>query len=312
MSTTPTETERRRFLLVSNPIAGPAGRSLTEEVVHALAARGADVTRLDDADAVSQHDWSRAAGRFDAAVAAGGDGTIRALGARLAGSALPVGIIPRGTGNVFASEIGLPHGAEAIADILMRGSQIRIRGARANGAPFYLMAGVGFDGEIVHRLDLPAKRLIGRAAYTRPTLAALAGSQPRLVCRIDGAPHEAAHDVGWVLVANAGRYGGSFRLTERAGLDKDGLAVILFRRGGRLRRMMDLLALGLGRLEYAPGVTILPAMRVAVTAEGCAAVQLDGDDFGQTPVEIVWGEPELNLIVPEAYAAAFAARRAGA
>jgi diacylglycerol kinase family enzyme len=304
MTDAPAATSRRRFLLVENPIAGVSRRTLTDDVVRALELRGAAVTRLGAEADLARVGWAEAAARYDAVIAAGGDGTVRALGRCVAATDLPVGLIPRGTGNVLAEEVGLPRTPGAIADLLMSGPVVRIRGARANGEPMFLMAGIGFDGDVVHRLDLGLKRSVGKAAYAMPALAAMGASQPRLSVRIDGGePLEA----GWVVVANARRYGGSFHLSRQAGLGNDGLVVVLFARGGPLRRAGQLLALGAGRLDRIAGVRMLPATRVLIASADRAPVQIDGDAFGAVPVDMVWGEPRLALIVPEAYAAAFAA-----
>lgn len=295
---------RRRFLVLENPMAGIARRTLTDSVVHELQARGCAVMRLAAGSDPAGVDWDAAARGHDAVIAAGGDGTVRALAGHLSGRGLPIGLIPRGTGNVLSAEIGLPRTAGAIADVLIGGPVVRLKGARANGRPFFLMAGVGFDGETVHRLDLALKRRVGRWAYIAPVLAALAQPEPRLEVRIDGgAPREA----GWVLIANAQRYGGRFRLSHRAGLAHDGLIVFLFSRGGRARRVADLMALATGTLDRMPGVAVEQAARVSVASPDPAAAQIDGDDFGTVPLDIEWGEPELALIVPEAYAATLAA-----
>ena len=301
-----TAPERRRFLLVSNPVAGRTGNALIASVVRALIARGATVTQVPDGQDMNGLKDGDADKFRPARASAGGDGTVRAVGTILAGTPMPIGLIPRGTGNVLAEEIRLPREPVKIARILMTGPCLSIPGARINGEPFYLMAGIGFDGEIIQRLDVATKRAAGKLAYVRPTLAALRLEDPALTVEVDGAAHEA----GWVLVSNAYRYGGSFRLTGKAGLEMDGLVAILIPRSGRLRRMVQLLALGAGRLEQVPGVKILPARRIKVTAARPVAVEVDGDDFGAAPVEIVWGEPVLPLIVPQSYANRWAAAHA--
>jgi diacylglycerol kinase family enzyme len=302
MTDAPAAARRRRFLLVENPIAGVSRRTLTDDVVRALEERGAVVTRLGTEADLAGVDWAEVARRYDAVIAAGGDGTVRALGRSVAATGLPLGLIPRGTGNVLAEEVELPRSPDAIADVLTTGPVVRIRGARANGEPMFLMAGIGFDGDVVQRLDLGLKRSVGKAAYAMPALAAIGARQPRLSVRIDGGePLEA----GWVVVANARRYGGSFQLSRRAGLRNDGLIVVLFPLGGPIRRAGELLALGAGRLDRMRGVRILPARRVSIRSADRAPVQIDGDAVGSLPLEMEWGEPQLALIVPEAYAASF-------
>lgn len=291
---------RTRFLLYENPIAGVARRTLTDDVVTVLQRRGSAITRLSPGVDLLPLDWGHLAAQHDAIVSAGGDGTLRHVAARIPADMLPIGIIPRGTGNVLAEEIGLTRSAARIADTLMHGPAAIATGARANGQPFYLMAGIGFDGETVRRLDAGIKQKWGKPAYTRPVLSSLAMPEPTLRVLADGGRQA---DAGWVLVANSRHYGGSFKLSSRAGLHRPGLLIYLLPRGGLARRLTHLTALSLGALDRLPGVRIWEATEVDIRSDFPSAVQIDGDPFGTLPLKIKWGEPELALIVPETYAA---------
>ncbi len=290
---------RTRFLLYENPIAGVARRTLTDDVVSVLQRRGCSVTRLSPGIDLQTLNWGRLASDHDAIVSAGGDGTLRYVAARLPANVLPIGLIPRGTGNVLAEEIGLTRSPARIAEALMHGPVVTATGARANGEPFYLMAGIGFDGETVRRLDTGIKQKWGKPAYTRPVLSSLAMPEPTLRVTADG---RRLAEAGWVLVANSRRYGGAFKLTDRAGLHQSGLIVYLLPRGGLARRLTHITALGIGALERLPGVEVWPATEIEINSDFPSAVQVDGDPFGTLPLKIKWGEPELALIVPEAYA----------
>jgi diacylglycerol kinase family enzyme len=281
---------------VHNPTAGVKGGSIVRKVVAALEAQGATV----DIAAPREEDGAGmsplAVAGYDAVIAAGGDGTIRALSDAVGG--LPVGIIPAGTGNVLATEIGLSRSAAAIADVLVRGADIEIEGGYANGAPFFLMAGAGFDGAVVHALDVGLKRRIGKAAYTLPALRTLLTRPVPLEVTVDGAAHAAR----WVVVTKASRYGGSFVISREAGVLKPGLRAVLFSSHSRLVLVRQLLALAAGKLESEAGVDILPCRHVTVDGPVLVPVQIDGDDFGFTPLAVEAGGPRLRLIVPPAFA----------
>jgi diacylglycerol kinase (ATP) len=283
---------RRRFLLVHNPTAGRRGQTLAAEAVAELEARGCEImTRpsgasLDDRDAP------------DAIIAAGGDGTVRALAVLAASLDVPLGIVPVGTGNVLATEIGMPRDATAVADILMCGTAVAIQGGTANGAPFFLMAGAGFDGEAVKGLDVPTKRRFGKLAYTWPGLRALASRPVPLTITIDGAVHRGR----WVVVANARHYGGSFVIAPKADIRRAGFEAVVFKSFGRLRTMRQLAAISVGRLERETHVEIVPCRHVTVTAQSPVPVQVDGDAFGSTPLVVGPDGPRIKLIVPEAFA----------
>src|SRR5262249_33429038 len=139
---------RHRFFVVENPGAGIAGSPLVEDVVRLLCRNGASVVRAASSlDIMSVRRTLRSAadsGQYDALVAAGGDGTIRQAAASLLGTDAALGIIPVGTGNVLAHEIGLARTASAIARMLQEGPAVRVACAEANGEPFLLMVGAGF------------------------------------------------------------------------------------------------------------------------------------------------------------------------
>jgi diacylglycerol kinase (ATP) len=295
---------RQRFFLMENPAAGIAGSPLVEDVVRELARQGASITRARGSDIAAARDAAREAaaeGKYDAIVAAGGDGTIRHIAAALLGSEASLGIIPVGTGNVLAHEIGLAATAGAVASMLREGPAVRMACAHANGEPFLLMVGVGFDARVVAALDQRLKSRIGKAAYAGPLLSAMIRPADRLVVEVDGHAHSAT----WAVIANSRHYGGRFMLAPRAGIHQRGLQAVLFKTHSRsvlLGQLLGLLAKG--RLE--PGgrrgneVETLMCSRVTVTAHHPVPMQIDGDVFGATPVEIDAGSQELRLIVPTA------------
>jgi diacylglycerol kinase (ATP) len=88
-------------------------------------------------------------GRFDAVVAAGGDGTAHDAAEGLIGYSTPLGILPLGTGNVFARELNLPGSPEALAGTLLSSEAHPIPVGQVNGRPFLFVVGVGFDAEAV-------------------------------------------------------------------------------------------------------------------------------------------------------------------
>src|SRR6202012_3309799 len=123
--------------------------------------------------------------RFDAVAVAGGDGTINEAVNGIVHSGLPLAILPLGTANVLAQELGLPHAPEALAEIAALSPSRSIVPAEIITAErnepwrFLLMAGIGFDAEVVAHLNLKLKRKIGKGAYAIGSLAQLAGHERR-------------------------------------------------------------------------------------------------------------------------------------
>ncbi len=293
---------RSRFFLADNPRAGYGSRRTLEAVLTALTAAGAVVTRataVSETEAFAAMTRALASGSYDALLVAGGDGTIR-LGAKAAlGTGIPVGVIPLGTGNVLAHEVGLPTSPTDIATLLLEGPVRNVSAARANGELFLLMAGAGFDGRIIAALDMRLKQRLGKLAYAGPMLRALAQRPDALEVTIDaGAPISAA----WVVVANANRYAGAFVMAPRTSIDRPGLQAILFT-GTRAARLRQLMALARGHLEAVASragetVTMRPCRTVVVRARQPVPVQLDGDAFGTTPLDVEAADVSVPMILP--------------
>lgn len=299
---------RHRFLLISNPIAGRVGRSLLAPVVAKLEQSGAVITRPCDPTIEAAGDAIRSAARdgtIDAVVAAGGDGTLRMVAAGLLDTSVPVGLVPLGTGNVMAHELALPADPGELAQLLLQGPTVPLHAIRANGEPFFLMAGAGFDGAVVAGLDHRWKHRLSKLAYVPPVLAALRQPLPRLEVKVDGVRHGAS----WAIVANACRYGGRFRLVPHTHALDDGLHAVLFQARDRLTLTARLLDLARGNLLGRPDVLMLPCRRVSIRANGPVPVQIDGDAAGTTPLDIEGGDRAVQLIVPEAIARGSARRR---
>jgi diacylglycerol kinase family enzyme len=294
-------TMRRRFFLIANPGAGLTGSPLVDAVANALLRAGVELTLTQPADSDTARRQAReaaASARYDAILAAGGDATIRQVAATLIGTETPLGIIPVGTGNVLAHEIGLAPQASAIADMLLRGPVIQAVCARANDEPFLLMAGAGFDGRVIAALDHRLKSHVGKAAYAGPMLGALAHPVDTLTVTVDGTPHQAS----WAVISNARHYGGNFVMARRTGIRERGLQAILFKAENRAVLVGQLMALAMGTLDERSAshgdVEMLPCLRATVTAQNPVPTQIDGDAFGSTPLQIEAGAADLHLIVP--------------
>ena len=302
---------RKTFALVFNARAGVARPRLLDGVLAHLKGSNADVFQVaarSSEEAAQRIREIAATHAADAVIAAGGDGTFRAIATGAAGTSLPVGFLPLGTGNVLAYEIGLKKNADFIAAYLLGDPIIPVQGSLINGEPFFLMAGAGYDARIVHQLDYQTKRLVGRAAYTAPVLRTIRHGAERFDVAVDGKPFGAS----WVIVTRASRYGGSFVLTRETCVGTGQMLAILIdapSRAGLLRASVEL---GLGRLAAAgsrPGfVTVLPASRVVVGRQLQAPLQVDGDDAGLSPADIVAEGPVVQLVVPPAYAATLSKR----
>ena len=289
----------RRFIhIILNPTAGRRKRHLLDDVVGRLRAAGADVTIELTEAAGHATELARAAaraGRADVVVAAGGDGTINEVARGLLGQGVPLGIVPLGTANVLAIEIGLPLRAENVASMLLGGPAELIGTGLVQGEIFLMMVGIGFDGEIVHGIDPKLKRLWGKGAFIWSGLRIwMRGPARDIRLVVDGREKRAA----WAIVTNGRHYAGPYVLAPDAKITQPGLTLFLFRKPSRFAFAVYLAALGLGLVPRLRSVEVLPARRIDFPGPEGLAVEVDGDDRGTLPQTVEQGTQFLRMVVP--------------
>jgi YegS/Rv2252/BmrU family lipid kinase len=165
------------------------------------------------------------AGQVDLVLASGGDGTVTACAEGLAGSGVPLGVLPAGTGNLLARNLGLPLSLEEALAVGLGGTDRRLDVGTANGRVFVAMAGLGFDAELLDSTGEPLKRRLGWAAYALSGLRHLADRPVRASVRADGGP-VLRRRASSVLIGNVGALQGGVRLLPGAEPD-DGVLDLL-------------------------------------------------------------------------------------
>lgn len=301
-----TESARRTILVIFNPTAGGARRRLLSKVVDRLRDRGRTVvlrptTKSGDAEAFAR-EVAAGGGAVegvapDLVVAAGGDGTMNEVVNGLAGGTTPLAILPMGTANVLAAEIGLGLSPDAVADAILSGSVTPIHLGVANGRRFALMAGIGLDADVVATVDLGLKRRTGKLAYAVATFMRwMEYRKRRFRILIDGKVHEAAAAV----VANGHFYAGRFVCAAEARLTEPELHVCLFEKPGRWQALYYMLALFGGFLSRLKTFRVVRAREIRVLDEIAGPVQGDGDVIARLPVDISVAAETVSLVMPPA------------
>ena len=289
---------RARFFIIHNPNAGQVARHLFDATLARLRQAGAwaeivDTTRHGEGrKAVAEAAESRS---FDAVVAAGGDGTVHDATEGLVGHSMPLGIIPMGTGNVFARELNLPGSPDGLARTLLKGEASATPLGQVNGRPFLFVVGIGFDAEAVRLFEREGNRALGRAGYVWPVLRALSSHQDRTL-RVSTRRGEA--EAQWVIVTRIKHYAGDLILVPQADLHQERLHVLRIVGSGPLHRIRQLSAFALGLLRYDPGVCVEAANWVRIDGDPATPVQIDGEVLGELPLEIGLHPKPLNLIFP--------------
>jgi diacylglycerol kinase (ATP) len=290
----------RRILAIYNPTAGRRARGKFERFCAALTRLGAAVTVAETQAPLHAKSLAGSAdpARFDAIAAAGGDGTINEAVNGIAHSGLPLAILPLGTANVLANELGLPRAPEALAEIAALAPPRAIIPAEIVTAErnepwrFLLMAGIGFDAEVVAHLNLNLKRRIGKAAYALGSLQQLGHERPLFNARIDGKLEHPAS----LVVARAHFYGGRFVLAPQARLDQPALHTVLFPGASRMATLRYMAAVVTGTLQRQCDVEVRGARVIELAGPEGAPVQIDGDVRAHLPASIRLAAAPLALI----------------
>ena len=285
-----------RLLLIANPVAGKKAPRLIERARRALACRCDEVELFLTGKAGDARRRALEArhGSFDRVIVAGGDGTLNEVVNGLSGSSLPVGLVPLGTTNVFALEAGIPFDIERAARIACEEQPRPVTLGRAGEHFFLLMAGAGFDGQVVKHVSPATKRRLGKGAYLLTALKQWLFHPPACFeIECDGIPLR----VAGALLANARSYAGSWTLTPEADLETGSLELCLLEKPGRLSLLGQTLCLILGRpIPRALG-RVVTVSTLKITAPGIP-VQVDGDYLADTPLDFACEPGALQLIYP--------------
>jgi diacylglycerol kinase (ATP) len=299
----------KSLLLIVNPTAGRRRRGLVDAVVSRVRAEGwtVDVVETTAAGDARRLAATCDAGRYGVIAVAGGDGTINEVVNGLAGrnDAPAVGIVPLGTANVLAHELGLGFSATAVARTMVGGRELLVQpGEAVNGSGarcFSLMAGAGFDAKVVAGVSARLKRRLGRAAYVWRSLVEARRYRPvRYEVEIDGVRHEASS----VIVTRSRHYAGPYVVAPDAALGTPVLHVCLFERWGRSQTFRYGLALLRGRLPRTGGYRVVTGRSVKVSVLSDAGelreqpVQIDGDNALTLPVSIGLSPRAVRLLQP--------------
>ena len=285
--------------LIYNPASG-SGKPKEKQLPHLLErlhALGIEAHPTPTASPGHATELAREAVREGASLVIGwgGDGTINEMAAGMLGSSTPLGVLPGGTVNVFARATGIPRSLEAACRALGEAQPQVVPVGMAGERPFLLMAGIGLDGEVVHRLDPAFKSRFGKSAFWLLGFRLLA-SYPFLpfTIRVDGKEIE-----GTGLVAGKVQiYGPGYVITPDARLAEPWLDVIVFQGRGALDYLRYLVGVAAGFHLSFKDVVHLRAARLEVESEHGQHIQLDGEPADKVPVRLRVRPDALTVLLP--------------
>ncbi len=235
-------------------------------------------------------------GGFEQVVAAGGDGTVHEVVNGLAGSDVALGLMPMGTMNVFATELGLPaNDLGRCWEIICREETLLVDLPRANTKRFVQLAGVGLDAQVVKETSRTLKRNFGPLSYLISAAQIATRRPPRLLIESEDALTE---EGSFVLVGNGRLYGGPFPFFKHAANDDGLLDVLVFKQIGYLDLLKYLQNVFFTRDITPREVEYFQTRALRVSSRDEVPVELDGELAGSCPVEFKLDSKQLRVLAP--------------
>lgn len=228
-------------------------------------------------------------------IAGGGDGTVNGVLNGLAPGRATLAVLPLGTSNVLARELGIGSVADALARIVAgktRPLSVGLLEREGERRYFFLMAGIGFDGAVVEGVRLGEKKWLKQGAYLLSALRCLRNWEREQMEIVADGERRACHSA---VVCNAARYGGDFVLAPGADIFTPGFRVVCVTSADRRSYLRLALNLFAGRGVAGAGVKVFTARELAVS--GSRPIQADGDFIGRGPAVIRAVEGFARIIV---------------
>jgi len=291
-----------KVAVILNPTAGQGkpGASM-EKIEHSLNRQGINCELfLTESPGDGEH-LARAAAEkeYDLIIAAGGDGTVNEVVNGLVGTGAKLGILPVGSVNVLARELRIPLDLQGAVKNLVEGTAKLIDLGRANDRYFSLMAGFGFDAEVVANVIKPIKEMIGTSAYVLSGLETLATYKATDIV-LEMSNQIYSMPAYMVIVCNVATYAYSLKIAPTAIPDDGIFDVCVFGRPitdklGFIHLVADIF---MKRHLDHDEVKLFRTNNVTIKSSPAAMVQIDGESFGCTPVSISVVPKALPIIVP--------------
>ena len=298
----------RKTSLIYNPVAGALRNGRTKRALDhcmralrdtGLPAEAVPTTGPGTAAEIARSCLERGA---DLILVAGGDGTINEVVNGMIGSQVPLGILPAGTANVLATELGIGGRMSKAAGALQECEPERVAVGRLtnefepNGRHFLLMAGIGLDAHIVYHMSASRKAALGKAAYWIGGFSQLGRRFPEFTIEVDGASHRAS----FALVSRVRNYGGDLEIAPTISLLEPDFELVLFSGQSSFRYLKYMLGVVTKRIKRMPGVAILRARHISCRApqDQRIYIQVDGEYAGRLPATLEIIPEALTLLVP--------------
>ena len=289
---------RKKIAVISNPVSGnEVKRRILYPVIEELKNKGIEIEHFvsERPNGAGEFVSTIINSKFDAVAVAGGDGTICEVANALIGSNIPMALIPTGTINLLARELGLTRDAEDLAKTIAKGPVRQIFPCYAGNRLFLVLASVGFDANVVNDVSLSLKYKLGLWAYVLSFITRwLTSPCSPMEIEINGEERT----VSGIVVANGRYYAGPFYIVKNASVFVPNFHLCLFSGTSRWSLLTLFATIVLGKANVLHKLEVILSSSLTVVGPPGLPVQVDGDVVGRTPITITRSEENLHLIVP--------------
>ncbi len=232
-------------------------------------------------------------------VAVGGDGTIREVARGLESSGKTLLVVPCGTENLLANELGFDEKLKTLVRAFEAGSTRSLDLGTANGKCFTSIAGFGFDGEVVDRFSKQRTGHTDHLDYVGPIWRTFWNYDFKPIMRVELDGEEVFQGHGLVFVGNISRYAIGLQILHYADFSDGLLDVCIYQCEGRMHLVKHSLVTVLKRHADAGDVIYGQGKRITVSSEGgCVKTEIDGDPGPPLPVQIEVIPQAVKCLVP--------------
>jgi YegS/Rv2252/BmrU family lipid kinase len=284
--------DKRKVCIIFNP-AARGGKALSLYAELKTLAGDVPIFTSEEADAITELAASVVKQGYDHVIAAGGDGTVNGIINGTGMADVLLSVLPLGTMNVFAYELGIRSSQlKKCWELIQQGQPKTIDLVLANQSYFVQLAGVGLDALAVQATDLQMRKTIGPVSYLLSAAKVIGRPAPELMLRFEDGSESAGC---FVLIGNGRFYGGPFSLFRSAKNDDGLLDLLIFKHQSYVDIFRYLQGVLIGNHTDLPDIEYRQVASAQVLSDQPVPVELDGDIAGSTPVHFAIAPKKLQV-----------------
>ena len=285
--------DKRKVCIIFNP-AARGGKALSLYAELKALAGDVPIFTSEEADAITELAASVVKQGYDHVIAAGGDGTVNGIINGTGMADVLLSVLPLGTMNVFAYELGIRSSQlKKCWELIQQGQPKTVDLVLANQSYFVQLAGIGLDALAVQATDLQMRKTIGPVSYLLSAAKVIGRPAPELRLRFEDGSETAGC---FALIGNGRFYGGPFSLFRSAKNDDGLLDLLIFKHQSYVDIFRYLQGVLIGNHTDLPDIEYRQVTSAEVFSDQPVPVELDGDIAGSTPVHFAIAPKKLQVV----------------